>query len=381
MKAPFPWFGGKRRVAPDVWAAFGDVDNYVEPFAGSLAVLLARPAHHKGIDTGAETINDADQFVANFWRALAHDPEAVAHWCDWPVNEADLLARHLWLVNTGRERLAAMDSDPDHYDAQVAGWWVWGINAWIGSGWCSGTGPHTLETVGKLPHLGDAGQGVNRKLPHLGNAGRGVNRQLPHLGNAGRGVNRKLPHLGDAGQGVNRKLPHLGDAGQGSEAASGASTGSVPTSATPGRASILYELANRLRRVRVCCGDWTRVVTTGALNYGATKGVLLDPPYLGDVRTSDLYAVDDHHIAHDVREWALSAGDNPAYRIILCGYEPEHIDHMPDTWTMVAYSASKSYGSSAGGGVNDANRHLERLWLSPHCVQPSQQIDLFGGAA
>ena len=186
---------------------------------------------------------------------------------------------------------------------------------------------------------------------------------------------------GNAGIGLNRQLPHLGNAGQGSEAASGASTGSVPTSATPGRASALYELANRLRRVRVCCGDWTRVVTTGALNYGATKGVLLDPPYLGDVRTSDLYAVDDHHIAHDVREWALSAGDNPAYRIILCGYEPEHIDHMPDTWTMVAYSASKSYGSSAGGGVNDANRHLERLWLSPHCVQPSQQIDLFGGAA
>jgi hypothetical protein len=24
LKAPFPWFGGKRRVAPVVWAAFGD---------------------------------------------------------------------------------------------------------------------------------------------------------------------------------------------------------------------------------------------------------------------------------------------------------------------------------------------------------------------
>ena len=47
MKAPFPWFGGKRRVAPEIWAAFGDVDNYVEPFAGSLAVLLERPAWHK----------------------------------------------------------------------------------------------------------------------------------------------------------------------------------------------------------------------------------------------------------------------------------------------------------------------------------------------
>ena len=43
MRAPFVWFGGKRRVAPEVWAALGDVPNYIEPFAGSLAVLLGRP--------------------------------------------------------------------------------------------------------------------------------------------------------------------------------------------------------------------------------------------------------------------------------------------------------------------------------------------------
>ena len=39
LSAPFPWFGGKRQVADEVWSAFGDVVNYVEPFAGSLAVL------------------------------------------------------------------------------------------------------------------------------------------------------------------------------------------------------------------------------------------------------------------------------------------------------------------------------------------------------
>lgn len=43
LAAPFPWFGGKRKVAPEVWAALGDPDNYIEPFAGSLAVLLNRP--------------------------------------------------------------------------------------------------------------------------------------------------------------------------------------------------------------------------------------------------------------------------------------------------------------------------------------------------
>ena len=41
--------------------------------------------------------------------------------------------------------------------------------------------------LGQLPHLGDAGKGLNRQLPHLGNAGKGLNRQLPHLGDAGQG--------------------------------------------------------------------------------------------------------------------------------------------------------------------------------------------------
>lgn len=90
LKAPFPWFGGKSRVAPLVWDHFGDVANYVEPFFGSGAVLLGRPT-----EAGIETINDLDCMVANFWRALQHDPESVAFHADWPVNEADQHARHL----------------------------------------------------------------------------------------------------------------------------------------------------------------------------------------------------------------------------------------------------------------------------------------------
>lgn len=43
LKAPFPWFGGKRKVAKEVWQRFGNVKNYVEPFFGSGAVLLGRP--------------------------------------------------------------------------------------------------------------------------------------------------------------------------------------------------------------------------------------------------------------------------------------------------------------------------------------------------
>jgi len=349
VKSPFIYFGGKRRVAAQVWEAFGDVDSYVEPFAGSLAVLLDRPGWHR---SRAETVNDADSYLANFWRALAHDPEAVAAWADWPVNETDLFARHLWLVNEGRARIAAMEADPDFYDVKVAGWWVWGINAWIGSGWCSGTGPWTLA-------VGDQDGGET-----LGNAGQGVNRQRPHLGDAGQGVNRQRPHLGTAGQGVNRQLPHLGNAGQG-ETPGRESTASVPTSET--LLAYMFDLAARLRNVRVCCGDWSRVVTNGALNYGASVGVFLDPPYLGDVRTKDLYTVDSDTISTEVRDWAVAHGDDLRLRIILAGYIDEHDGHIPDTWRLVRYSASLGYGTTNGGGENKVNRHKEALWFSPGC--------------
>ena len=347
MKAPFVWFGGKRRVADVVWAALGDVDNYVEPFAGSLAVLLERPNPPR-----TETVNDADGFIANFWRALAADPEAVAKHCDWPVNEVDLFARHLWLVNTGRSRLLeGMEADPEWFDPQIAGWWVWGINSWIGSGWCSGKGPWKHDA---------AGQGVTRKRPHLGSAGQGVNRQRPHLGSAGQGVNRQLPHLGDAGKGVNRRHGHGGLYGY------------------------FDALADRLRNVRVCCGDWSRVVTDGALTHGSTVGVFLDPPYLGDVRTADLYSVDDHTISHAVREWCLANGDNPRYRIVLAGYAAEHDHLIPDTWGRHTYSASAAYSTAASAARQDgnhANRHTEMLWMSPHCAQPDTQIGLFDAEA
>lgn len=314
MKAPFVWFGGKRRVAPQVWAALGDVDNYVEPFAGSLAVLLGRPHDDVG-KRRASTVNDADGMIANFWRALAHDPEAVANWCDYPVNETDLLARHLWLVNTGRSRLLeGMESDPEYFDAQVAGWWVWGINAWIGSGWCAGDGPWMLdgETVRKRPHLGDAGRAGFNNMEYKPNV--------------------------------------LG---------------------------YFEALANVLRDTRVCCGDWSRVVTKGALSYGTTVGIFLDPPYLGDVRTADLYAVDDHTISHEVREWCLTNGDNPRYRIVLAGYGPEHEHLMPDTWRRHYWSSSAAYSTTAAaerGDGNHENRHKEVLWLSPHCLNPTPTL-------
>lgn len=302
--APFPWFGGKSRVAAPVWEHFGDVDHYVEPFAGSLAVLLGRPGGHTA---NAETVNDLDNYLCNFWRAVQAEPDAVAHWADWPVNETDLHARHAWLVTQGRERLANLDADPLAYDSQVAGWWLWGICSWIGSGWCSGNGPWRVVD----------GEMVND------NSGQGINRQRPHLGNSGRGINRQRVNIYD----------------------------------------YMQALASRLRDVRVCCGDWQRVVTPGALAYGANVGVFLDPPYAAETgRDMNLYN-HENDVSAAVREWAFANGDNPRYRIALCGYEGEH--DMPG-WHVYHWIAEASYKTSRGD--QNGNRHRERVWFSPHCL-------------
>jgi hypothetical protein len=185
LQAPFPWFGGKSRAAPLIWQALGSVDNYVEPFFGSGAALLGRP----GGAGRTETVNDADGFLVNFWRAVAADSDAVAAAADWPVNEADLSARHLWLVGRREALTERLQVDPDYYDPKIAGWWVWGICAWIGSGWCSGEGPWVVGADGRIEKRKGA-RGVWRQRPHLSNGGMGINR--PQLREPG--VSRQLPY-------------------------------------------------------------------------------------------------------------------------------------------------------------------------------------------
>ena len=357
MKAPFPYFGGKSKIADAIWSRFGDVKCYVEPFFGSGAVLLNRPDWTP--ETSAiETVNDADGFICNFWRAVQAEPEQVAKYADWIVSENDLHARHAWLVNQKDSLAAHLEGDPDYYDAKIAGWWCWGMNCWIGSGFCSGNGPwqqvELEDGARKLVHLGNAGQGVNRQLVHLGNAGQGVNRQLVHLGNAGRGVNRQLVHLGSAGR---------GEAGTGEQ----------------GIYAWMEALQERLRRVRVCSGDWSRVCgPTVTFKHGLTA-VYLDPPYSAEAnRNNDLYRVESTTVAHDVRQWCIENGNNPLMRIALSGYAAEHGELDALGWTRLNWSAHGGYGLQ-GNGRGLANKHEEVIWFSPFClkVETQKQASLF----
>jgi DNA adenine methylase len=69
---PFAYFGGKTRLAERIIALLPAHDHYVEPFAGSLAVLLAKPR------VDMETVNDLDGDLMTFWRVLRDRPEELA---------------------------------------------------------------------------------------------------------------------------------------------------------------------------------------------------------------------------------------------------------------------------------------------------------------
>jgi DNA adenine methylase len=306
-------------------------------------VLLARPSEPR-----IETVNDADGLICNMWRAMKADPEAVAGYADYIVSECDLHARHAWLVGQKDGLQARLEGDPEYDDAKVAGWWCWGMACWIGSGFCSGNGPWHV---------------VDGELVNTGNAGRGVKRQMVHLGNAGQGVKRKLVHLGSTGQGVQRKRVQLG----------GAYSPAKGAANKTGAALLEWfaALSVRLRRVRVCCGDWKRVCGPSVTYKNGLTGVFLDPPYAVG-RDENLYRVDSTDVTHDVAAWCIENGDNPLLRIALCGYEGSM--DMPASWECVPWKTRGGYGSQ-GNGRGKANAGRERIWFNKSCINP--ELDLF----
>jgi hypothetical protein len=219
----------------------------------------------------------------------------------------------------------------------------------IGAGWCQLEEGDPWQTRPAAANPGGSG------------AGRGVH-----------GLPEKIPLLrGDAngtstGSGVNGR-PQLGDAysrGRGVHGNDAAFT------CAERRAWLLEwfgRLRDRLRSVRVCCGDWTRVCGSSSVTVrlGLT-GLFFDPPYGAKAgRTPGLYGVDSLTVADEVRAWCLSWGDDPMMRIVLAGYAGEHEELEAHGWTCVRWKAGGGYGNRTKKGKANARR--ERLWLSPHC--------------
>ena len=283
MKSPFPYFGGKSKIAALVWEALGDVAHYIEPFFGSGAVLLNRPFIDNSIRT--ETVNDSDGSIANVWRSLQFSPGETAKWCDWPVNHADLMARKKEIIEKNWYLLEGLISDPEWHDAKIAGYWIWSASCWIGSG---------LACPGQRPNISSRGKGV-------------------HALSLG-----KIPHLSDKGQGVHAPNLNINE--------------------------WFKNLSKRLRYVRVVCGDWSRVCGGNWQENIGTVGIFFDPPYAIENRNKKIYHNDSILVAHEVRKWCIERGANPSYRIVIAGYD-EHEELKNFGWYKINWKTQGGYAN------------------------------------
>lgn len=87
VKPPFAYYGGKTTIGHKIAAMFPEHRHYVEPFCGSLAVLLSKPP------SMMETVNDLDGDLMLFWRMLRDRPEDLVRVCELtPHGRAEHLA-------------------------------------------------------------------------------------------------------------------------------------------------------------------------------------------------------------------------------------------------------------------------------------------------
>jgi DNA adenine methylase len=75
IKPPFTYFGGKTRIAAQIAGLLPPHEHYIEPFAGSLAVLLAKPR------SAMETVSDLAGDLVTFWRVLRDRPDDLERVC------------------------------------------------------------------------------------------------------------------------------------------------------------------------------------------------------------------------------------------------------------------------------------------------------------
>jgi len=315
MKAPFPYFGGKSLISSRVWELLGNPDHYMEPFFGSGAVLLSR----KDWIGKTETVCDKDGFLANVWRGIKLYPDETAKWCDWPVNHADLMARRKELIKNEALLLESLIDDPEWCDPKLAGYWIWAASCWIGSGLTKASGSENCQR----PHIGSKGVGVNKC-------------QIPQISNTGMGVI------------INSDIHAWFDA-----------------------------LSGRLRRVRVVCGDFMRILGG---NWQGDKwknvGIFFDPPYGDTNRDVGIYHHDGTDIAERVEKWCLERTGLQNHKIVLCGYDGEYKALLEAGWKSEKWKANGGYSNASKG--KNRNKYRETLFYTPNCEAGPVQGSLFG---
>jgi len=114
LKSPIQYFGAKQQIAEHLVELMPAHQGYIEPYAGSLSVLLAKPP------AKIEVVNDLDRRLMTFWRVLRDRPDELIRAAELtPHSRAELndaaalgdeaddleMARQVWVLLTqGRSR-------------------------------------------------------------------------------------------------------------------------------------------------------------------------------------------------------------------------------------------------------------------------------------
>jgi len=317
----FTYFGNKQRIAKLVWDLFGtDNRSYVEPFAGCASVLLHSPVKHS-----FECINDIDCYVANAHRATKYHPKEVTRHLYYTRCEIDLWARHDYLINHKKDfTIEMLREDPTYCNPELAAWWIWGSNLWLGGNFCT---EGALKTNCKPVSRNQGVLSTMSRKPVSCNQG-----VLSTMSRKPVSRNKGILSMSDASSHIIKLRDRIQD---------------------------VYE---RLIDVNILCGDWKRCVTHSYTTSFGKCAIFLDPPYPGESK-ADVYDNNslDGSVFNECKDYFLKNYKNPNMRIILCGAD--------NFWADCPADVHKVYWRRGSGYAKDkADIREEVLWCSDACL-------------
>lgn len=312
-RSPFPWFGGKQKLASDLVALFPPHDLYIEVFGGGASVLFSKPP------TTLDVYNDLDQGLVTFFRVLRDAPERLV-----PLLELTPYARAEWQHCRESWRDEGLD------DVERARrWFVIATQSFGGmvargrEGW-DATGVRVGEAAWRR-ELRAAGGPAGWKLDRHPNGER-------HHGRGWGGERLGRMHLSRAASNANR-VDHI------------------------------WRFVERMRLVQIECIDWRdclkRYDHETALFY-------LDPPYIPETRRAGGYnhelTPEDH--AELVRRVLALRGV-----AIVSGYDHEIYAPLVNEggFGRHEHSVWSTAGRRSAGDKRD--RRVEVIWASPRAAQ------------
>jgi DNA adenine methylase len=149
LGAILPWFGSKRTLAPLIVRELGDHHTYFEPFCGSMAVLLAKPA------VRMETVNDMHGDLVNLARVI-RDPVLGPKL--YRMCRRTIMAESMFKEHAAHIKLRGWTSAPEIPDVDRA--FDFYFTSWVGRNGVTGTSSYCQGYAAR--YTANGGHGATR---------------------------------------------------------------------------------------------------------------------------------------------------------------------------------------------------------------------------